>query len=618
MKKKPGLIRRFFGGFWRGVTASRRFIGNLIFLVIIIIFLSLFILDYTRKVPQGAALILSPIGDIVEQTSETETVTALFNEIVGNGVKGETLLKDIIDVIDYAKDDSKIKALVLDLKDMGRAGISKLQDIGAALKRFRASGKQIMAVGDYYNQEQYFLAAHANRIYLHPMGGIMLLGYGQYRDYFKSALQKLKVQLHIFRVGKYKTAIEPLILDSMSDEAKEANMAWLSELWNSYTSDVTASRRLEENDLVDYINDIAKHLTKAKGDPARLAINQGLVDVLKSRDEVREELIVLIGKDKTGRDYKQIQFEDYLDIIRPVLYPDKSDLAAVGVIVARGLIVDGKQPMGMIGSDSLAQLIRQARNDDRIESLVLRIDSGGGSAFASEIIRREIELTRLSGKPVVVSMGAVAASGGYWIATPANEIWATPTSITGSIGIFGAFPTFEKTLKSLGIHNDGVGTTKLADAFDPRRPLDPMVSEVMQQIVEQAYRRFINHVASGRNMSPEAVDKIAQGRIWSGKTAKDLGLVDKLGSLQDAIASAAKKAALDDYEVRYMKQPSTLKEKFIHRFRAFISRRIDNHKVWQSHPAVRLYHSFTLEINHILQMKDPHGLYAYCINGYVP
>ncbi|MEJ2101958.1 MAG: signal peptide peptidase SppA, partial [Desulfobacterales bacterium] len=555
-------------------------------------------------------LFLSPEGNIVEQKTET----VLSSDIFGDAAREETLLKDIIDVIDYAKDDKRIELMVLDLRKMGNAGISKLQSIGAALERFSASGKPIYAYGDYFNQNQYYLAAHADRLYLSPMGAVLLNGFGLYRLYYKTALDKLKIQFHVFKVGTYKSALEPVTRDSMSEYAKEANFGWLSVLWDAYKSDVAQGRQFNPQSLDDYINNISEYLAQADGDTAVMALNLGLVDELKTRDEVRQELIEQLGEDPDEPTFKQIAFDEYLKHIRPKLMKSHPAKDKVGIIVASGIIMDGEQPAGRIGGDSMADLLVRAREDDKVKAVVVRIDSGGGSATASEVISREIELTREAGKPVYVSMGSVAASGGYWIAAPADKIWATPTTITGSIGIFGAFPTFEKSLKSLGITSDGVGTTKLSDAFDPSRPLNELVAQSMQQIIEQGYRRFIRRVAEGRNMSPEAVEKIAEGRVWAGTTAKELGLVDEIGSLQDAIRAVAETVGLKDYETTYITQPLTTREQLIQRIKRFIVG-IFGALNAADHPLSRLYDRFVdTKFDQILRADDPVGQYAYCLN----
>ena len=610
MNKRKGKIRRFLGFFWNSISAMRRFVGNLLFILLVVFLIALVFFRGKDEVPEGAALILALEGNIVEQKTET----MLSSDLFGDASREETLLKDIIDVIDYAKGDERIELMVLDLRKMGGAGISKLQSIGAALERFRGSGKTIFAHGDYFNQSQYYLAAHADRLYLSPMGAVLLNGFGLYRMYYKTALDKLQIQFHVFKVGTYKSALEPVTRDSMSEYAKEANLAWLTVLWEAYKSDVAQRRQFNPQTLDDYINDIPGYLAQADGDTAVVALNLGLVDELKTRDEIREELIERVGADPDEPTFKQIAFEEYLSHIQPELTKSHPKKDKVGVIVASGIIMDGEQPTGRIGGDSMADLLVRAREDDKVKAVVVRIDSGGGSATASEVISREIERTRQAGKPVYVSMGSVAASGGYWIAAPADKIWATPTTITGSIGIWGAFPTFEKSLKSLGITSDGVGTTKLSDAFDPSRPINDLVAQSMQQIIEQGYRRFVQRVSEGRKMPPDRVEKIAQGRVWAGTTAKELGLVDEIGSMQDAIRAVAESVDLKDYEITYIAQPLTTRELLIKRINRFLVGILVALKD-SDHPLNRLYDRFVdTGIDHLLRADDPAGLYAYCLN----
>jgi len=504
--------------------------------------------------------------------------------------------------------------MVLDRRNMGSDGISKVQSITAAQERFSGSGKKIFAFGDYFSQQHYYLAAYADRLYLSPMGAILLPGFGLYRKYYKTALDKLQIQFHVFKVGTYKSAMEPFVRDSMSDYAKEANLAWLTVLWDAYKADVASRRGFRPEDLDDFINNVPDYLAKADGDAALMALNLGLVDQLKTRDEVRQELVGLLGPDEDGLSFKQIDFDKYLNSIQPDLMKRHPARDKVGIIVASGIILDGEQPAGRIGGDTMADLLIRAREDDSVKAVVVRIDSGGGSATAAEVISREIELTRRAGKPVFVSMGSVAASGGYWMAAPADQIWATPTTITGSIGIFGAFPTFERSLKTLGITSDGVGTTRLSDAFDPSRPLNDLVAQSMNQMIEQGYRRFIQRVAEGRSMPPEAVEKIAEGRVWAGTTAKKLGLVDEIGSLQDAVEAVAKRLNLKDYEISYIAPPLTARELLIQRINRFLGGIIAALKPTE-HPAKRFYDTvIDSETDQILRADAPTGLYAYCLN----
>ena len=609
MKSLVKAIRWLISGFWQGLSVCRVFVGNLIFLALIIVFFAIFFYDGKKDFPDKAALLLALQGDIVIQKTES----MLSSRLMGEATREETLLKDIIDVIDHAKDDQRVQALVLDLHDMGNAATSKLADIGEALKRFKTGGKPIYASADYYGQQQYYLAAHADHLYLHPMGGVALTGFGIYRNYFKSALEKLMIQFHVFRVGTYKSALEPFLRDDMSAYAKEANLSWLSVLWNAYTATISELRGLPPETVDDYINNVSENLSLVKGDTAQLALDHGLVDVLKTRDEVREELIALVGEDAEEMTINQIQFDDYLAAIQLQRRQNREDTSKVGVIVAKGIILNGVQPAGKIGGDTLTDLIRQARLDDEVKALVLHIDSPGGSALAAEIIHREIELTRQSGKPVIASMNSIAASGGYWIASAADEIWAAPTTITGSIGIYSAFATFEKSLDYLGVHNDGVGTTRVADAFDTARPLNPIIADSMEQVIQHNYQRFIKTVSEGRNLSLQDVEKIAQGRVWSGKTAKELGLVDQFGNLQDAVQSAANMANLKDYDVIYIEQPLTAREILIKRLNRFLAGAANNILGRAAHPAVRVFKKLGPELEAIVELNDPQGVYAYCL-----
>ena len=609
MKKLFKGIGYLLSGFWRGLTVCRVILGNLIFLVLIIIVLSIFFHDPEESFPDKAALVLSLKGDIVEQNTQT----MLANRLFGEAAREEILLKDIIDVVDHAADDSRVQALVLDLRDLGRVGISKMLDIGDALKRFKAGKKPVYAYGEFFDQRRYFLATYADQINMHPMGAVFLTGFGIYRNYYKTALEKLMVQFHVFRVGTYKSALEPFLRDDMSDYAREANLSWLTVLWDAYKAKVANLRNLSPEDIDAYINNGPALLARAEGDDAQLALDYGLVDAIKTRDEMRDDLIQLVGEDDEEKTFNQIQFNEYLAAVKPELEPARPNQSKVAVIVAQGIILGGNQPTGRIGGDSLTELIRKARRDDKIRAIVLRIDSPGGNAMASDIIRRELEVTREAGIPVVVSMGSVAASGGYWIASVADKIWASPTTITGSIGIYSAFPTLDKSLDYLGIHNDGVGTTRLSDAFNTARPLNPILADLIEQTIQNSYARFIKKVSEGRNMAPQEVEKIAQGRVWAGITAKELGLVDGIGNLQDAVGSAAELANLKDYEIVYVRQPLTAREKMIRRLNRFLAGVFDD--IWGSSisPAVRMYEKLGAEFGQVMELNDPKGVYAYCL-----
>jgi protease-4 len=446
------------------------------------------------------------------------------------------------------------------------------------------------------------------------MGGLLLTGFGIFQNYYREALDKLQVHFHVFRVGSYKSALEPFMRSNMSEFDREASSALLEVLWAAYKKDVADARGITPELIDDYINHFPEKLAEHGGDAARLALAFRLVDELKTMDELRRELIELAGEDRSRHTFRQVRFDDYLKAIRPPAASAGSE-PKVGVIVAQGMILDGTQPAGRIGGSSLSALIRQAREDDAVRSVVLRIDSPGGSAFASDAIRRELELLKPAGKPLVVSMGSVAASGGYWIATGSEEIWAASTTVTGSIGIFGAFPTFERSLEAVGVFNDGVGTTRLADAFNPSRPMNAPMAAALNQVMGSSYRTFLSRVAESRKMTLDAVERVAEGRVWAGQTARDLGLVDKLGSLGDAIASAARKAGLEKYTVDYLQPPLTRRERLLRQLNELFTALSGSivAALAPSPPAILKLVSGPLW-DDVLRLNDPNGIYAYCLN----
>jgi len=593
------------------LTFFRRLVANVAFIALVVFLLSLVFGEKSAKIPESAVLVLAPAGVIVEQRSES----LLSSELLGEDVTAETVLKDIVDALDHARQDHRIKAVLLDLTKLQGAGFSKLQDIGTALKRFRESGKPVIAASDLFMQRNYYLAAHADRVYLNPMGGVLLTGFGIYQNYYKAALDKLQVQFHVFRVGSYKSALEPFMRNDMSDFDRTANSALLEVLWASYKNDVAGQRRIDPAAIDDYVNHFPNRLAASRGEAAQLALAFGLVDELKTADQLRDELVEIAGEDRSKRSYNQIRFDEYLRSTRSSSLKIGEEEPKVAVIVAQGIILEGTQPAGRIGGASLSALIHQAWKNDATHAIVLRIDSPGGSAFASDAIRRELELARRAGKPVVVSMGSVAASGGYWIASGADEIWAAPTTITGSIGIFSAFPTFERSLQALGISNDGVGTTRLADAFNPSRPMNSLMADAMNQFMEQGYSTFITRVAEGRKMTPEAVRMVAEGRVWAGQSALEKGLIDNLGGLGAAIESAAKKAGLETYAVDYLQQPLTRRERLLKELNEFFTRMIVK-ALGAAAPEQAVVKKVLADaaFDDLLKLNDPKGLYAFCLN----
>ncbi|MDH3994461.1 MAG: signal peptide peptidase SppA [Gammaproteobacteria bacterium] len=555
---KPSLLRRVFSAIWNGITRVRLALSNILFLLMLLFIYVVYFGGAPEALPERAALLLNPVGTIVDQKSPVMPLQILAGE--PSPEDNEVLLRDVIEAIEYARDDPAISSLVMELDQLAYVGISKSQEIVVALESFRESGKPIVAVGDYFSQDQYLLASHADEIIAHPMGGVVLEGFSSYRNYFRQALEKLSVNMHVFRAGEFKSAVEPFVRDDMSPGEKEVTAQWLQGLWEQYTAAVEARRKLSAGAVNDYINNFSQRLQEQGGDTAQLALQAGLVDQLLSHREANDYLVDRVGASNEEGLYEAMMFESYVSRKRPLHLPGENAGERVAVITAVGDMLPGDQPPGTIGGDSLAKLIRTTAEAEGVKAIVLRITSGGGSMFASEVIRQEILHARATGLPVVVSMGAVAASGGYYIAAEADEIWATPSSITGSIGVFAAFPTFERLLERVGVFTDGVGTTELAGALRVDRPLNPQLTAALTSGVDHAYHSFLQIVADGRDMSVEEVDALAQGRVWSAPDALDNGLVDGLGGLDDAIAAAAARAGLEDYEVEYAEKPRSPRE----------------------------------------------------------
>lgn len=623
MSKPQSTLGKFFSGLAKLYRGFRAVVLNLLFIFIFLIFVGSFLGQPPIVVQSGSALLINPNGTIVDQLTYVDPLDALLADSLDADINTEILLQDVLDAIDYAASDEAISSIVLSLNNLQATGFSKLRDIGDALVRFRDSGKKVYAYGDNYSQGQYYLAAHADEVLLHSMGMVSLEGFSTYQYYYKDALDKLGVNVHIFRVGEYKSAVEPFERNDMSEAAREANAEWIGDLWQQYVTGIGAVRDLEPDFINDYINNMDQHLIALNGNTAQLALESNLVDQIMSRGEVNDYLAAEIGTgNNAGRDdeFLSIGMKSYLSVRSDAEDALQQSNDKVGLIVASGTIYDGSREAGEIGGDSLQELISRARRDDNIKALVLRIDSGGGSAFASEVIRGELEKLRNDGKPLVVSMGSVAASGGYWISTPANEIWASASTITGSIGIFGLYPTFEDSFELLGLNTDGIGTTELAGAFAVGRELPELAANILQSTLEQGYQQFISLVAASRNMTLEEVDAIAQGRVWSGEDAFELGLVDNLGDLDAAIASAAALAGLDNYETRLIEQQLSPGQQFIQDLTNSVIVRtgINLASLDQQAPLKPgdvlsgLFRTLNTDLNALLNYNDPRGLYLQC------
>jgi protease-4 len=557
--------------FWSllvGVGKFINFVNTLVFNVFMLVFLLLLIAligagiaarsgtGGLHAIGDKTALVLDLKGSLVEQYTSSPLSRA-WAQASGGDEGRELQLRDVVKVLHAAKSDDRIPHVVLLTDGFGTAGFAALRELGAAIRDFRATGKKVYAFGTAMDQKQYYLAAQADKVYLDPEGMLLLEGLGRYRLYYREGLQdKLGVDVHLFRVGEFKSAAEPYILDAASKESREADLFWMNDLWQRYLADVAKARGITPAALSNMVDTLPARVQAVNGDLAQLALNEKLVDGLKTPNEVEKLLAEAGAWDADGASFRQVGLYPYLAQAKGkagILDPrDK-----VAVVVAQGEITDGEQPQGTVGGDSTSELIRRAREDDKVKALVLRVDSPGGGVFPSEQIRREIALTKEAGKPVVVSMGNVAASGGYWISMNADRIYADPSTITGSIGIFGLWMSAPRGLDKIGVHSDGVGTTPLAGVFDPTRALDPNAATVIQSVIERGYAQFIGKVAAARGSLPEKVDAIARGRVWSGAQARERGLVDTLGGLREAQAEAAKLARLkaDDFQVEYVEKP---------------------------------------------------------------
>ena len=559
MTRSPfSYIRSGFAFFWRALDTGRRTILNLLFLAVLLIVLYMIFGGGVKPLQPKTTLVLDLKGQLVEQSS-LNARDALLTNVRGGEVHKMIQLRDVLSVLDAAAKDADVGAAVLLTDELQGAGQASLREVASALDRFRASGKPVVAWGSSFDQRQYLLAAHASEVYMHPMGMVLLEGFGRYRNYYRDALDKLGVTVNLLRVGTYKSFAEPYIANGPSPAASEAEAYLNNALWASYTDNVEKARKLPQGEIMKTINELPVKVAEVNGDLAKLSLSAKLVDGLKTRDEIRQMMINRGARDVEGKSFRQIGFDDYLARVHHKLTGD-----AVGVIVAQGEISDGSAGPGSIGGDSTSKLIRMAREDDNIKAVVLRVDSPGGSAFASELIRRELELTRSAGKPVVVSMGNVAASGGYWISMASDEVIAEPNTITGSIGVFAILPTADKVIDKLGIHTAGQPTTWLGDAGNPLRPLDPRFGQVIQGSINHIYAEFTTRAAKARKTTPEKIDAVAQGRVWTGAQAKERGLVDTLGSYGDALKSAAKRAKLaGDYRVVYIERETSKFDRFV-------------------------------------------------------
>jgi protease-4 len=586
----------------KALDITRRIIVNGLYLLIVAALVAALIGRHV-SVPNGSVLVLAPKGSIVEQLTVPGTGLASLRFTEAR----QTRLRDLVRSIDTAAHDDRIRMMELDLGGLGPSSLDKLAAVRRSIAGFRAAGKPVVAYADYYSQGQYYLAAAADRVFLHPMGLVALTGLGLYRDYFKDAIDRLGINVQVFRAGKYKSAMEPFMRNDMSDADRTANRAWLSTMWTAYKQGVAAARGIDATHLQDVLDHLPTYLQRYDGSMARLALGEKWVDQLGDAHAAKAWMAGKLGLSADAK-LPHIGWQDYL---RAHPSPASGSGPAVGIITASGTILGGVQPPGTIGAATLVREIAQARKDKHIKALVLRIDSPGGSALASESIRQALLRFHAAGKPLVVSMGGMAASGGYWIATPADEIWASPTTLTGSIGVFGLIGDVHDSLAKLGIHTDGMGTTRIAGALRPDLPASPLVAQAMQMGVDAAYQRFLAVVAKGRKLPLARVDAIAQGRVWSGADALHIGLVDRLGDLDQAVASAAAKAGIAArYRRRWLSPPAPFWDALFARVRG---------EARAMAPAAMVSAALPVPVaevakawGQLARFNDPRGVYAYC------
>ncbi len=551
------LIGRFFDGVGRAFGWLRRILQFFALVIFVLVLVAVFSGGPRVTIPESAALVIEPTGFLVEEIA-IDPIALALGDLQGLPV-AETRMRDLLLALERAADDPRIQAVVLELGGLQGGGLAKLETLADAVSEFRDSGKPVLAIGDGFTQEQYYLAAAADQIYMNPLGSVYLDGYGYFRAFFREGLELFSIDVNVFRAGEFKSFVEPFERDDMSAADRTDGRRWLEALWQVYLTGVEQARDLPPGSVTRYINGYADAAETTGGDLAGMAVAAGLVDELRGRREFNADMAALVGDGDGG--YAAIGHRAYLSATEPEAAGTGGPV--VGVLVASGTIVDGPGLPGQIGGESLAREIRAASEDPDLDALVLRIDSPGGSLFASELIHAELQALRDSGKPLVASMGTVAASGGYYIAAPADEIWAEPATITGSIGVFALLPTFQRGLERLGVRIDGFGTTPLSGQMRPDRALGDDARRIIQASVEEAYRLFTGRVMQARPISAERIEGIAQGRIWTGEDALSIDLVDNLGSLEDAVAAAAGLAGAegDDYATRFLRRPPTMRER---------------------------------------------------------
>ena len=612
--EKRNIFFRILAALWAGADGVRKILHLVLMVFLFLLFFGA-MSEPPPLLPKTAALYIQPYGSLVEQLEGSPYDRAVA-ELLDDG-RPQTLVQDIVDALGYAKDDDRIEIVYLELSSVLGAGLSKLQRVGDAIEDFRESGKAVFASADFMGQQGYYIAAHADEIYLHPDGGILLRGYGRFRSYYKDAIDTLRLDWNVFRVGTHKSFVEPFTRMDMSDEDKESTTRLIDQFWSLYQADVTAARGLDDGAVNEFSQNLVGLVSAANGDIAIAARDHGLIDELLTRNEIRDRIIGFVGADEDNPDtFNAIGMGHYLRQMR-MLTGGTANSSNVAVIVAAGDIFFGERAPGNIGADSTAALLRRARNDESVHAVVMRVDSPGGSAFAAEVIADEIDALRDAGKPVVASMSSVAASGGYAISMNADRVFASPATVTGSIGVFGMFPTYQRTLDFVGIATDGIGTTPWSGQFRPDREMSGDTRQLLQLLVEDTYDDFISDVAMHRGLDKDVVDRIGQGQVWTGNDALENGLIDELGSLEDAIAAAALFAGLeeDGYGIKQIEPELSATEQMLVDLLAVVSRSGMDLSSWLDQPSTleSIAHSIGEKAGAYLRFNDPKGVYSHCL-----
>jgi len=601
---------RLLKGIWRVLSGISRAISVLVPLLFVAVFVIAFSSGMKdsapEPLPEKAALLIAPSGPLVEDAAPVDPISAFINQ----DYEQPALLNDVVRAIRWAAADDRITSLVLDLENLAGPSTSQTVEISAAIAEFKAAGKSVVAFGDFYSQAHYLLASQADHVMLHPEGGMFLEGFSVYRSYLRSFLEKARVTMHVFRAGENKSAVEPYLRDDMSDSEREVVSRWLSGLWSTYTALAESGRELPAGAMNTFIASFPDQLAASSNDLAQTMLDAGWVDALADHAQMDEALAEWVGITDEDGFAEMVTFERYVDDIKSQLVIEQEGLPLIAIIPVEGTLVPGDSEEGMAGSDTIIGYIDTALEAEDLAAIVLRVNSPGGSVFASDLIRRKLSEATEADIPVIVSMGSVAASGGYWISAEADEIWALPTTITGSIGAFSAFPTIEGIVDYIGVTVDGVGTTPLAGEASLNRGLSPEMASIVQALANGAYEDFIELVANGRDMSEEAVQRIAEGLVWTGAEASQIGLVDKLGGLDAAVAAAAELAGVEEWRTGRTAVPPSFESVLLEELSRSLGASVMTPGGWLG----SLVEGFKPVVRSLSSLRDPMHVYAQCLS----